>query len=391
MKYEDMREKVDSVVESERDKLYEVNKWIFNHPELSGKEFETSKKWAEFLKGEGYEVQYPYGGFETAFFARKPLAGGREGKYKFAIMVEYDALPEVGHACGHSLSGAISVLAGMALEPICEELDLEVHIIGTPAEEADGAKGYMVDKGMFHGYDMAMMVHLNNYNMIAPDVKALSTYLFTFRGKAAHAGAAPWEGSNALSAGQLFFHACDMLRQHSRPECRIHGIFRNGGTNAGTVPDEASVEMWIRSDDKKTHTELDRKLEDCAKGAAIATQCTYEKVLIEHTYDPMKKNPAGQEVLKEIYGELGLPLNAPDNIFGSSDAGNVSQVVPTFHPLLELSPHDVVVHQKEFADCVVSDRAYQALAEGAKIIAYQALKVFSSPDTLAAIKADFKK
>jgi len=389
MTYEEMKAHVSAQIELHRDELFALNKWIFDKHEVSCQEFETSARVVEYLRGKGFTVEYPFAGIETAFFASR--SGGRTRGRKVAILTEYDALPEVGHACGHCLSCCISLLAGLCLVDLQDELDADIHIVGTPGEETDGAKVYMTDQGLFNDYDMAMMVHLNNWNMIEPDVQALTPMLYTFHGKAAHAAASPWEGRNALNAAQLFFHGVDMMRQHVKPECRLHGVYRNGGAAVNVVPDEASIAMYIRSLDKATQDDLIRRVNLCAEGASIATECTWESEMYEVPFGPLKKNPTGAAVLRSVYEELGLPLNAPNNRFGSSDTGNVSQVCPTFHPLLETVPHEISIHQREFADWMTTDRAFQSLQTGAKIIALQTIRIFSDQALFDAMKADFNR
>ena len=387
--YEELKQQAFAAIDANKDEMFELNKWIFDKKELSCQEYETSAKLVETLRSHGFTVEYPFAGLETAFFAQKP--SGKAHSRKIAILTEYDALPEVGHACGHCLSGSISLLAALAVIGMQDELDADIHVIGTPGEETDGAKGHMADAGIFDSYDMAMMVHLNNYNMVVSDVVAISPFEYHFHGKAAHAAAAPWDGVNAFNAGQLFFHVLDMMRQHIKPECRIHGIFHNPGEAVNIVPEEVSLRVYIRSLDKETQDDLVRRVDDCAKGAAIATQCTWDKTMFEHPYDPFNHNETGSQVLEEIYEELGLPLDAPNKRFGSTDAGNVSWVCPTFHPLLETVPHEISIHQKDFANYMTGDRAYESLQNGAKIIALQCIRIFTDPEKHAAMKADFEK
>ncbi len=385
--YEELQAHVNAQIARYRDELFALNTWIHDKKELSCREFETSERVVEYLRSKGFTAEYPFAGIETAFFASRP--GAAPHSRRIAILAEYDALPEIGHACGHCLSCCISLLAGLCLADLQDELDADIHIIGTPGEETDGSKVYMTDQGIFNDYDMAIMVHLNNWNLIEPDVQALTPMLYHFHGKASHAAAAPWDGKNALNAAQLFFHAVDMMRQHITPECRVHGIYRNGGAAPNVVPDEASIAMYIRSLDKETQDDLLRRVNLCAEGACIATECTWDSEMFEAPFGPLKKNPAGAAVLRSVYEELGLPLNAPNNRFASTDAGNVSQVCPTFHPLLETVPHEISVHQREFADWMTSDRAFESLQTGARIIAFHTIRIFTDQALFAAMKADF--
>lgn len=387
MNYEQLKERIFAEIEKNRAELTALNDDIADHPEVSGQEYETSKKITELLKRHGYQTEYPFAGLDTAF---KAVYGEDQHKYKVAILTEYDALPEIGHACGHCLSGSISILAGLATRELQDELDTDIHIIGTPVEETEGAKCEMVKAGVFDGYDMAIMVHLYNGNLLTPKLQALASFMYEFHGKAAHASSSPWDGFNAFNAAQLMFHAVDMLRQHSKPDAQFHGIICNGGEAPNIVPEEVSAEFYIRALDKDYLQELIKKTDACAEGASIATGTTWSKYPTAEVYDNMKANATGLDTLREIYEELDLPLNGDtEKIFGSSDAGNVSFVCPAFHPCLQVVDEDVAIHTRGFAECMKSDRAHQGLVSGAKIIALQILKIFSDEEKIKAMKADF--
>lgn len=385
-KYKKMKCLIDQEIEKEKNVLARLNDDLADHPELSGQEYESSAKIVELLRERGYQVEYPFAGFDTAF---RGVYGSDQHKYKIAILTEYDALPEIGHACGHCLSGAISVLAGLVVKELQDELDADIHIIGTPNEEREGAKCTMVHQGIFDPYDMAMMVHLYDQNLLAPKLQAMDSYLYKFKGKAVHASTKPWEGVNALNGVQLMFHAIDMLRQHVTPDVRMHGVFRNGGAAPNIVPEEASAEVFIRSLDRPYLNDLVRKVDDCARGAAIATQSSWEKEETAPPFDNLCGNEAGLAALKEVYEELEIPLNGDtEAVFGSSDAGNVSFVCPTFHPCLQVVKRGIAIHTREFAEAMKSERAHRVLADGAKIIAYQIAKIFSDEERIKAMRAD---
>ena len=286
-KYSELKSLLTSKVEEKLPDLIALNDDLADNPELSGEEHRSSKKIAELLEKNGFKVEMPFAGLETAF---RGISGADNHKYKVAIMAEYDALPGIGHACGHCVSGSISALAAIALAPLQDELNCDIHILGTPNEEIDGAKCAMVDQGIFNGYDMAMMIHLYDQNLLYCKLLGLHQYLYTFHGKAAHASAAPWDGVNALNAAQLMFHGIDMLRQHVTPDVRMHGVYRNGGEAPNIVPEEASAEFYYRALDKDYLFELDKRADNCAEGAAIATGTTGEKALTEAMYDNLKNN-----------------------------------------------------------------------------------------------------
>lgn len=362
---------------------------IADNPEISSQEFETSRKIAELMRDHGFEVEYPFAGIETAFRA---VCGPDNHKYKIAVLAEYDALPEIGHACGHNVSGAISVLAGIALSGLQDELDADIHVIGTPEEEADGAKCPMCDCGIFSEYDMAIMVHLYDQNMTYCTLNGLASVMYNFHGKASHAGAAPWEGQNALNAAQLMLHGIDCIRGCSRTDTRLNSVIHQGGFAGGSIPEEAKVETWIRYPEYTYLEKLMKRVDNCAEGAALMAECTWDKNYTAQLYKSMKRNFTGEAAIAEAFGELGLELNGnPDKLFGSSDIGNVSFECPAFHPTLQIAPAGVPIHTREFLECVKGERAHKCIENGAKIIAYTIAKIFGDEEKISAMKADFKK
>ena len=387
-KYLELKEKIAQAVKENLQDAIALNDDLADHPELSGEEYESSRKIVELLKHKGFDVEYPFAGLPTSF---KATYGRNDHKYKVAIMTEYDALPGIGHACGHCVSGAISVLAGIAASKLQDALDADIDVIGTPVEETDGAKCALIKKGVFDHYDMAMMIHLYDQNLIYCTLNGLASYLYTFHGKAAHASAAPWDGINALNAAQLMFHGTDCLRQHVTPDVRIHGVIRNGGEAPNIVPEEASAEFYVRALDLDYMMDVVRKVDDCAAGGALATQCTWDKVETAATYANMRRNDTGEDALREIYEELDIDINGDhEKIFGSSDAGNVSFVCPTFHPTLQIVDRGVPIHTREFAQAVKTERAHEAIALGANVIALQIAKIFSDENKIKQMKADFE-
>lgn len=384
-KYEALKAKVYENILQNKAVAVELNDYLADNPEISGEEYQSSKRIVEVLSEYGYEIEYPFAGYETAFKAR---LGGKQYRRKIAILMEYDALPEIGHACGHCTSAAISLLTALAVKDFQEELDANIDLIGTPVEETDGAKCTMAKKGVFDQYDMALMVHLYNENLITPKLLALDSYLYTFHGKSAHASAAPWDGVNALNAVQLMFHGIDMLRQHVKPDVRMHGVIKDGGLAPNIVPEMASAEFYIRSLDRAYLNNLVEKVDNCARGAALATGTSFEKVATAESYDNLKENKTGLEVLAETYRELGLEVGNTEKVFGSSDMGNVSMVCPSFHPLVQIVDESAALHTRDFEKGVKGERAYEGIVTGAKILSLQILKIFTDEDKFRAMKAD---
>lgn len=388
MNYEERKALAFAAAEEHHKEAIAISDALADEPELAGQEYKSSARLVEYLRSQGWEVEYPFAGFDTAFKAVRK--GGSNHKRRVAILTEYDAL-KLGHACGHCVSAGISMLAALSAATLSDELDVDIHVIGTPAEESLGFKCDMTEAGVFDGYDMAMMVHLYNHNLTTTKLLAKDGYLFRFHGKSAHAASAPWEGNNALNGATLMLHAVDMLRQHVRDDVRMHGVIRDGGMAPNIVPESASVEFNIRALEREYLNEVIEKVMDCAKGAAMATQTTVEVERVGGAYDNMRDNAAGLEILAEAFDEMNIPLDRSyHEIFASSDVGNVSKVCPTFHPTLKIADPSVALHTKEFEALVRTDVAHDAILKGAKLIALQVLKVFGSDEALAAVKKDFR-
>ena len=382
-----MKKKIEEEILNHLPAVADLSDYIADNPEVSGEEYRTSEKIVEFMKAEGFEVEYPFCGIETAF---KAVYGTDNHKYKIAVLAEYDALPEIGHACGHNVSGAISVLAALAVKGLQDELDADIHLIGTPEEEADGAKCAMCDQGIFKEYDMAMMVHLYDQNMTYCTLNGLASFMYNFHGKASHAGAAPWEGQNALNAAQLMLHGIDCIRGCSKTDARLNSIIHQGGFAGGSIPEEAQVETWIRYPEYSYLEKLMQRVDNCAEGAALMAECTWDKYNTAKIYKSMKRNITGEAVIAEAFGELGLELNGnPEKLFGSSDIGNVSFECPAFHPTLQIAPAGVPIHTREFLGFVKGEGAHKCIGDGAKIIAYTIAGIFSDEEKIKAMKADF--
>ena len=277
MTYESLKEKIILEVEAHKQELIKINDYLADHPELSSEEYESSKMLVDFLALQGYRTEYPFAGIETAF---RGIYGSNNQ----------------------------------------DELNTDIHIIGTPAEEDDGAKCAMTDQGIFDVYDMAIMIHLHNRNLAMPKLQAMGEYFYEFHGKAAHASDAPWEGKNALNALQLMLHAIDMMRQHVKSEAQFHGVIINGGIYPNIVPEKAELHLFVRAGSKKYLEELVSLVDDCAAGAALATQTTWLKNPPEQTYYvDLRKNEEGELAIREVFEELGIEENGNKDIyFGSS-------------------------------------------------------------------------
>ena len=386
--YEALKQKIFETVEKYHQELIVFNDDLADNPEISSQEYESSRKAVELLRAHGFECEYPFDGITTAF---KATYGPGGHKHKVAILTEYDALPGVGHACGHCVSCSISLLAGIALMDNQDELDCDVHVIGTPNEEVDGAKCQMVSDGIFDDYDMAIMIHLYDQNLTRCTLMALDSRLFTFHGKAAHGATAPWDGVSALNAAQLFVHAVDCYRQHVKPDVRMHGIYRYSGEAPNVVPEKASYELYTRSLSRPYLDELNDRVMKMAEGACLMTGATFEWEPTAAPYDNLKVNETGTAAVLEVFDELGIEVNGdPDKIFGSSDIGNVSFACPAFHPTLQIADKGIAIHTRGFEAEVRSERGHKAIADGAKVIALDIAKIFTDEDRIRKMREDFE-
>ncbi len=383
------KERIDARVKEELDFFTDMAIRIAENPELGEQEFETSKMLVEALSARGWNVEYPYIGLPTAFNAVKRNGDGPV----VAFMAEYDALPDLGHACGHNLNGVISLLGGIALaDALGEEVKGEIRIVGTPAEETNGAKVEMANKGVFDDVDFAMMAHAVG-DTTKPLYRSLAIIPveFNFTGFASHAAASPWDGRNALNGLQLLYHALDMLRQHVRPETRIHGVITKGGEAPNIVPDFAQASFYFRSPNRNYLETVLEKAYDCARGAALATGT---KVTWRHhqtSFYELLPNPEIERRMMEVLDELSIPYSSQPFSGGSTDVGNVSWKCPTIHLGLAVTDKKIALHTKEFAQIVATpENARKAVEEGARAIARMGLIALTDAESRRKMAEDLE-
>ncbi len=386
--YEELWSKVEKGIEKYWSQANEISDFMAAHPELGDEEFEASAKHAAFLADRGYQVEKPFCGKETAY---RGVTGNAE-EPRVVLLAEYDALPEIGHACGHNVHGAMTLLAAAGLREIVGDLPFRLEVVGTPAEETNGAKVAMSEEGIFDGAALAIMIHTGaGQNFVSYSCLAMDAMEFTFSGKTAHAAAAPWEGRNALNGVQLFFHAVDMLRQHLRPEVRMHGIVVDGGTAANIVPDRGVCRFYFRAPQREYLDGMMEKIYDCARGAALATgtEVTWKKY--ETSFDNLRKNAPGIALLENIYREEGVTLTEPPKSCGSSDVGNVGHRCPALQPVLGVVDEVIAAHTREYAAfCGPTPEAHEAIRKGARILAKALLRVVLDESLREELKKDFE-
>lgn len=386
MKIEKLKLKVKDSVELQRQQLIQLSLNIHDNPELGFKEDKASAWLTNYLEESGFYVERGIAGLPTAFRATYG-----QGSPKIVLLAEYDALPKIGHGCGHNIIAASAVGAGVASKPIIDQLGGSVVVLGTPAEEGFGGKIDMVKAGVFKEIDVAMIVHPNTRNMPTEEALACSSLEVEFFGKAAHAAGQPHKGVNALDAMILAFNSINSLRQHIRGDARIHGIITDGGEAPNIVPAHSAAVFLVRALDNDYLAELKDKVLNCFIGASVATGARLEYRWRENIYAPMKSNMILAGLFRQNLESLGRKVEAFDPRFGmgSSDMGNVSQVVPSIHATVAIAPREVLIHTPEFAAAAASEAGQQGLIDAAKAMAMTVVDILAQPEILDKIKREF--
>jgi amidohydrolase len=341
---------------------------MYENPELGYEEFESSRRLGEFLGEHGFEVKYPAYGLETSFEANAGSSGPR-----VVICCEYDALPKVGHACGHNIIATAALGAGIATAAMADALGIRVTVLGTPAEEGGGGKVALIDAGAFEGAAASMMIHPNPEDKLDPSFQARESFTVEYFGKESHAAATPHKGINALDAFVQAYLNVATFRQHMLPDDRVHCIITHGGDASNIIPAYTASSWGIRSGTNERLQELVPKIKACFEAAATATGCRIEVTPNDYPYLNMANNSVMTALYSANSASLGrsMPTEAEMGASGgSSDMGNVSQVVPSIHPMLRIECGDAVNHQKEFATATVTPSGDEAIRDGALAMAY---------------------
>jgi len=363
----DLKRQAEQRFSNVEEDLKEISHWMYEHPEIAFQEYETSAKLAGYLAEHGFEVEYPAYGIDTAFVAR---AG--EGGPEVVICAEYDALPGVGHACGHDIIATAGLGAGLALAPLADELGIRVTVLGTPAEEMKGGKVDLINAGAFKGAVASMMIHPSPDDVLDPVVLAVRHLDLEFRGKDSHAAGAPEKGINALDAFVQAYVNISTLRQQILPTDRIHGIITHGGDAPNIIPSYTRSSWYIRSASKERLEVLAARVVACFEAAALATGCTWSTSENSHPYEDLISNAVMADLFKKNAAALGRTMargvDMPTG--GSTDMGNVSHIVPAIHPFLAIDAGDAVNHQPEFAAATITPSGDKTIRDGALAMAW---------------------
>src|SRR3990172_4692070 len=375
-------------VEQRRKELLEISLRIHSNPEIAFEEHKSAEMLAAFLEANGFGVERGVCEISTAF-----RAAVGSGEPRLAFLAEYDALPGVGHGCGHNIIGTASCAAAIALKPLLEETGGTVMVIGTPAEEAAGGKVYMAARGAFDGLECAMLVHPGNRNTAVAFALACLELDVEFEGKAAHAAARPEAGLNALDAMVAAFVNIGLLRQQIRDSARIHGIITDGGQAVNVIPHRTAAMFLIRTEeDDYMDDVLKPKVLACFEGAAKATGCELtHKWGEESRYKTVRTNMALAEAYRANVESLGRTVVDPESrrSMGSTDMGNVSQIVPGIHPAIAIAPWDVPIHTTDFRGIAASEAGHLGLLDSAKAMAMTAIDVLTDAGLRKAMADEF--
>ena len=363
-----------------KERLAEISDYIYNNPELGNEEYKAVEALTIFLKEHNFQVECPIADMDTAFKAT--FDSGKPGM-TIGYLCEYDALPKIGHGCGHNMIGVMSSGAAVALSKVLDEIGGKIIVYGTPAEETNGGKVILAEAGVFDELDAAMIVHPDGETRASGSSSALYPIRFIYKGKTAHAASCPEKGINALNSVIQLFNGIDALRQHVTPDVKMHGIITKGGVAANIVPDEAVADFYFRASTKERVTEVIEKVKKIAEGAALMTGATLEMERYELPYDDLKTNEKLSEMFNENLRALGITdINPGKATGGSSDIGNVSHVAPTIHPYIGITDCPMIGHSVEMAKATTTKKAHDRLLIAALAMAYTGYDVIVRNESL---------
>jgi len=367
--------------------LAELSRKLHDNPETAFEEKKAAARLTEFLEGEGFKVARGICRLPTAFRAEYG-----QGKPVIAYLAEYDALPKLGHACGHNLIATASVAAGVAARRAADRLGGSIRVYGTPGEELYGGKAVMAERGAFKDIDMAMITHPGGGHRVVANTLTCQTLDVAFTGRAAHAAAEPEAGINALEAMIQSYNAINSLRQHIREKERIHGVITDGGEAANVVPAHTAATFIVRAEKDSYLDALKARVLDCFTGAAVATGAELEYKWGEY-YAAMISNMTLARLFKKNMDALGrrIPLGDASLWAGSTDVGNVSRLAPTIQPLVAIAPEDVMLHSPEFAAAAATPEALDGMLDAARAMAMTAVDVLAGPEMCDKAWDEFRK
>ncbi|MDK2821318.1 MAG: hypothetical protein PWP31_1283 [Clostridia bacterium] len=382
----EIQEKIINTIENLKEDIFQVADSIWEHPEVGNEEFFAVDLLTGILRDKGFEITRSLCDLPTAFKAEFPNGDVP----RVALLAEYDALPELGHACGHNLIAAASFGAAVALAAI-KEIEGSILVIGTPAEETKGAKVLLANQGVFDDVDVAMMFHPSDTNIVEIHSLAMDALEFVFEGKASHASSSPEEGINALDAVIQFFNNINSLRLYLKDEANINGIITEGGITPNVTPERAVARLYVRARNRRKLDLVVKRVENCASAAALLTGAHFWYRKYEPSYEAMKVSRTLAAVWKNNISMLGVNnIKSVCYSRGSLDMGNISRVVPAIHPYLAINSKKIAPHTRDFAQAVKSKAGRETLIIATKALALTAADVMLDNNLLKLIKKEFK-
>lgn len=370
---------VRDAIQARRGDLLALSHSIHAEPELAFQEFRSAAKTRALVAERGFEILDAPGGLPTAF-----RASYGSGPLRIGICAEYDALPEIGHACGHNIIASAAVGAALALADVADELGLTVVLLGTPAEEAGGGKVLLLRAGAFDDLAACVMMHPGPLDIAAARSLALSEVAVRYRGREAHAAVAPYLGVNAGDAVTVAQVALGLLRQQLAPGQMMHGIVTDGGAAPNVIPARAGMRYTMRAPDTTALRELEDRVGDCFLAGALATGCDYEVSETEPSYEALAPDAWLADVFRaemQLLGRTPLPAEAEVTLpLGSTDMGNVTQLLPGIHPVVGIESDGAVIHQPGFTAAAAGPSADRAVVEAAIMLARTVVRLAESPE-----------
>jgi amidohydrolase len=382
-----LKQRAIAKIEGHREELTQLSQYIHANPEIAFQEEKASARLSQYLEEADFRLERGICQITTAF-----RASYGQDQPRVAFLAEYDALPGIGHGCGHNLIGVASMAAGVATKAIVGEAGGTVLVIGTPAEEAAGGKVYMATRGAFDGLDCAMLAHPGNRDVSLSTSLACIELDVEFIGHAAHAAARPQAGVNALDAMVIGFSGIGLLRQQLRDDARVHGIITNGGQAVNVIPHHTAASLLLRAEDDPYLEEVREKVLACFRAAAEATGCRLKYRWGEASrYKPMRTNRALAEAYKANIERLGRQVVDPPvpRTMGSTDMGNVSALVPAIHPTIAIAPPEIPIHTEEFREIAASELGHLGMLDAAKALAMTAVDVLTDDDLRRRMREEF--
>ena len=383
----ELKDAVVGEVDTRRDELNELSLKIHANPELGFKETRAVTWLTQYLAEHGFSVENGICRLDTAF-----LGSYGAGGPQIALLAEYDALPELGHACGHNLIATAAVGAAVAARPAVDRWGGRVVVVGTPAEELYGGKVILAGRGAFADFDVAMMIHPAPFDVATIQALACQNLAVEFLGRAAHAAASPELGINALEAMVQSFVAINSLRQHVKDKARIHGIITEGGKLPNIVPDRSAGVFMLRAEDDAYLDELKQKVLNCFVGAATASGARLVYQWEEVRYSAMRNNLTLARLFQQNMTALGrrMELTRPESTFFSTDMGNVSQLVPSIHPMVAITAEEIGFHSPQFTEAAASAAASRGLLDATKALAMTVVDLLADSEIMTRIKKEFQ-